>query len=67
VEGTLAVGDTLMLCSDGLTGEIREYLLSEIMASTRNNKARLSRLIEAALAFGGADNITVILVTPVKA
>lgn len=67
VEGTLAVGETLMLCSDGLTGEIRDSLLAEILASSRNNKARLARLFEAALAFGGTDNITIILVTPVNA
>lgn len=66
VEGTLAVGDTLMLCSDGLTADIREYVLGEIMASSRSNKERLRRLIEAALAFGGSDNITVILVTPIE-
>lgn len=67
VEGTLAVGETLLLCSDGLTGEVREYLISEIMASTRDNQQRLAKLIEAALAFGGSDNITAILVAPVKA
>ncbi len=67
VEGTLAVGDTLLLCSDGLTGEVREYLIGEIMASTRDNQQRLAKLIEAALAFGGSDNITAILVAPVKA
>ncbi len=67
VEGTLVPGDTLLLCSDGLTGEIREYLISEIMASTQDNQERLARLIEAALNGGGSDNITAILVSPAQA
>lgn len=67
VDGTLAAGDTLLLCSDGLTGEVREYLISEIMASTRDNQQRLTQLIDAALAFGGADNITIILASLAKA
>ncbi|MFM8331543.1 MAG: PP2C family protein-serine/threonine phosphatase [Candidatus Methylumidiphilus sp.] len=67
VEGTLALGDTVLLCSDGLTGDIRDYLIAEILATTRDNQKRLTQLIEAALAFGGADNVTVILVTPVLA
>jgi protein phosphatase len=66
VEGTLVVGDTLMLCSDGLCGEIREPVMSEIFAATGNNKVRLARLFEAALAKGGSDNITAILVSPVE-
>jgi len=66
VEGRLAVGDTLLLCSDGLTGEVRDYLISEVMAAGLDNEERLAQLIEAALAFGGSDNITIILVTPVR-
>jgi protein phosphatase len=67
VEGSIAVGETLLLCSDGLCGEIREYLIAEILAISRDNHERLDQLIEAALAFGGVDNITAILVSPVEA
>ena len=66
VEGELAVGETLLLCSDGLTGEMRDHLIAEVLAATRDNKARLDQLIEASLAFGGIDNVTVILLTPME-
>jgi len=64
VEGELAVGDTLMLCSDGLTGGIRDYLIAEVLATAEDNQDRLKQLIEASLAFGGVDNVTIILLTP---
>jgi serine/threonine protein phosphatase PrpC len=67
VEGELAVGDTLMLCSDGLTGGIRDYLIAEVLATTEDNQDRIKQLIEASLAFGGVDNVTIILLTPREA
>ena len=67
VEGELALGDTLLLCSDGLSGEVREPLIAEILTMTFDNHERLQQLIEASLAFGGSDNITAILLTPVRA
>jgi protein phosphatase len=66
VEGDLAVGDTLLLCSDGLCGEVRDPIIKEILASNLDNQERLAHLIEAALGFGGSDNISVILVTPLR-
>ena len=67
VEGELAIGDTLLLCSDGLSGEVRDEMIREVMASCWDNEERLAHLIEAALGHGGSDNITVILVTPLRA
>jgi len=64
VEGEIAVGDTLLLCSDGLTGEMRDYLIAEVLSTTGDNRRRLDQLIEASLAFGGIDNVTIILLTP---
>jgi serine/threonine protein phosphatase PrpC len=61
--GVLAVGETLLLCSDGLTGEVRDDAIASIMAATKDNPERLGRLIDAALDGGGADNITAILVS----
>jgi serine/threonine protein phosphatase PrpC len=63
-DGELALGETLLLCSDGLTGEVRDDAIALIMAETKENPERLGRLIAAALDDGGADNITVILVSP---
>ncbi|MFZ4702057.1 MAG: PP2C family protein-serine/threonine phosphatase [Candidatus Methylumidiphilus sp.] len=64
VEGELTIGETLLLCSDGLTGEVDDESIASILAQTIYNSERVSKLIEAALAGGGSDNITVILVTP---
>jgi len=64
VEGDMAVGDTLLLCSDGLTCMMRDYLIAEVLATTSDNQKRLGQLIEASLAFGGIDNVTIILLTP---
>jgi protein phosphatase len=67
VEGDLAIGDTLLLCSDGLCGEVRDPIISEVMGTSDDNQERMKHLIEAALGFGGTDNITVILVTATRA
>ena len=67
VEGELSIGDTLFLCSDGLTGEIRDDAIAGIMVDVKDNHERLQRLINSALDAGGSDNITVILVSPQQA
>ncbi len=64
VEGVLGTGDTLLLCSDGLSGAVRDSAIARIMSQAGGIHARLDRLIEAALAAGGLDNITAILVSP---
>ncbi len=64
VEDELSIGDTLLLCSDGLTGELRDDAIAKIMADSQNNDERLGLLIGAALDAGGSDNVTVILVSP---
>ncbi len=66
VEGELGLGETLLLCSDGLTGEVRDESIAAILTATADNQQRLERLIGAALDAGGSDNVTVILVTPEK-
>lgn len=63
VEGQLGVGDTILLCSDGLSGELRDELIAEVLSVSEDNQERVAQLIEAALAFGGVDNVTAILVT----
>ncbi len=64
VEGDLSVGQTVLLCSDGLTGEVTDDAISHILSATTDNPGRLEQLISAALEAGGSDNVTVILVTP---
>jgi protein phosphatase len=56
-------GDLFLLCSDGLTKELSEARLAEILGQDAPDlQTRCARLIEAANAAGGGDNITALLV-----
>jgi serine/threonine protein phosphatase PrpC len=63
VSGKLAENETLLLCSDGLNGEVSDESIAAILSETADNQARVDRLIEAALEAGGKDNVTVILLS----
>ena len=54
-------GDTLLLCSDGLSGMVPDAKMEEILTSEADIAAAGRKLIEAANANGGKDNITCIL------
>ena len=54
-------GDVYLLCSDGLTSMVPEAEIGEIMRSSPSLRDAGLRLVEAANAAGGRDNITVIL------
>jgi len=56
----LEVGDTFLLCSDGLTGQVDDYELAEILANLPPDEA-VRVLIDLANLRGGPDNITVIV------
>jgi serine/threonine protein phosphatase PrpC len=60
-EGEITAGDTLLLCSDGLTGRVGDQ---EIAATVRENlPAEAARLlVDQANERGGNDNITVLIV-----
>ncbi|UUX34082.1 Stp1/IreP family PP2C-type Ser/Thr phosphatase [Fundicoccus culcitae] len=55
--------EVLMLCSDGLTNMVNQEELSTIFDNQRNEENFGEQLIEAANEAGGADNITVVLVS----
>jgi len=59
---TLVPGDQLMLCSDGLWEMVLDDTIVEILLSSRTPQAACDRLIEAANAGGGEDNISVIVI-----
>jgi protein phosphatase len=59
---TLAPGELLLLCSDGLTSMIDENEIAEILRQNEDMQTRLSNLIAAANERGGSDNITAMLV-----
>lgn len=52
--------DTLVFCSDGLSGQVSEAMIAQILSASKQSAPQMAtRLVEAALAAGGADNITV--------
>lgn len=54
-------GDTLLLCSDGLTDELPDETIVQILREANGGETAASKLVEAALAAGGKDNVTVVL------
>jgi protein phosphatase len=55
-------GDLLLLCSDGLSDCVDDEAINKIIAEAVDAEAATSSLVEAALAKGGKDNITVVIV-----
>ncbi len=51
-------GDRILLCSDGLHGEVDDLRIREIMAPGFSPRKTLESLVEEAIANGGRDNIT---------
>jgi protein phosphatase len=58
----LETGDALILVSDGVTGYLDESDLSIVMRETSGAQAAAERLVEEAVARGGADNATAVVV-----
>ncbi len=56
-------GDTLLLCSDGLWGEIPDDDICKVMVESESPQAACNGLVELANRNGGKDNITAIIVT----
>lgn len=56
----LAEGDTLLLCSDGLTKHVSDDRIAEVLSS-QSPEAAVQSLIDAALDGGGTDNVTVVV------
>ncbi len=54
--------DILMLCTDGLYGEVGEEKMAQILAQGKNMNDTCADLVDAALMSGGRDNITVVCV-----
>ncbi|MCC3282428.1 MULTISPECIES: PP2C family protein-serine/threonine phosphatase [Arthrobacter] len=55
-------GDRLMVCSDGLTGEVSDGHIFQILSSVSNPQDACAALVQAALRAGGRDNVTVLVV-----
>jgi protein phosphatase len=52
----------MMVCSDGLNGEISDEQMFDILSTVADPQEAVDQLIQAALRSGGRDNITVIVV-----
>jgi serine/threonine protein phosphatase PrpC len=55
-------GDVLVLCSDGLSGQVRGDEIARIVSEEKDLVAACKRMIDRANENGGPDNITVIVV-----
>ena len=58
----MAVGDVLLLCSDGLSGMVLDADLERLVRAHSDPKSAAAVLVAEANARGGEDNITVLLV-----
>lgn len=55
-------GDRLVLCSDGLYGELTDNDIASVLRKTLDPNDAAARLVELANQAGGGDNITVVVV-----
>jgi len=60
----LETGDRLLLCSDGLTSMVDEATIRHRLRSGGSLESTSSGLVAAALAAGGRDNVTLVLLDP---
>jgi hypothetical protein len=59
-------GTRIMLCSDGLTNEVSESEIAEVLAGFPEPAAAARELVGRALGHGGMDNVTVVVVDVVE-
>lgn len=58
----LQINDVIILCSDGLWGEIGDTVLKEVLRTAPNPLIAAEQLIDLANQSGGPDNITTIII-----
>lgn len=61
-ELNVETGDRLLLCSDGICGMIEDHEIASIMRQASSAQSCADQLVEAALAAGGFDNATAVVV-----
>lgn len=62
IERDLQLGDTFLFCSDGLSGMVVDSKICEVF-KTNSPHLWTERMIESALANGGDDNVTAMVIT----
>ena len=55
-------GDRVLLCSDGLTNEVRDDRIASVLRRVDDPQAAAAQLVDEAKANGGNDNISVIVI-----
>ncbi len=60
------MGDRIMICSDGLTSELTDARILEILRTVPDPQAAADALVDEAVSAGGRDNITVIIADAVS-
>ncbi|AWE43246.1 MULTISPECIES: protein phosphatase 2C domain-containing protein [unclassified Actinobaculum] len=58
----LNMGDRFVICSDGLSGSVREEEIAEIARYMEDTKETAETLVQRALGAGTTDNVTVVVV-----
>jgi len=56
------LADRVLICSDGLTSELDDEALRTVLASVADPQAAAQLLVDAALAAGGRDNVSAVVV-----
>jgi len=59
-------GDRLLVCSDGLSGELDDQTIQRVLRRTPGVQEACDVLVELALAAGGHDNVTVVIVEAIE-
>jgi serine/threonine protein phosphatase PrpC len=58
---SLERGDTLLLCTDGLTKHVSDELINDVLVNASDAETGCRSLIEMALSAGGSDNVTAVV------
>ena len=61
----LCEGDQFLICSDGLTKELNDIEISEVLSKTTSIEEKQKELISQTLSKGARDNTSVIIVMPI--
>ncbi len=64
-EDLVTEGDTLLLCSDGLTRELSDSQIAAVLRDTRDPRKAAGGLVDLANRAGGGDNITAVVLRDV--
>jgi len=62
----LEQGDSLVLCTDGLTKHVSEQKIAGVLQRASNAETGCRELVDLALEGGGRDNVTVVVATALK-